>query len=163
MSFLHRKLAPRVPPDEMQRDILEVAEELGLDLQPSGKDWYACICPIHQDTDPSLRVSASGHWLCYGCSTGGSAAHLYKFITGCDLATAIRATLLEDVDQLDIALVDGKDESHTEQSIIALQLLLVQRFLDFDDDTDFPMDEWMRAIYESDTDDELLTRLRQIA
>ena len=55
------------------RDIVEVATELGLDLTESG-DEHAAVCPVHDDTDPSLFIHpGKGVWYCFGCGVGGNA------------------------------------------------------------------------------------------
>ncbi len=29
------------------------------------------LCPLHEDTQPSLKVYSDGHWYCFGCNIGG--------------------------------------------------------------------------------------------
>ncbi|MHB8994569.1 MAG: CHC2 zinc finger domain-containing protein [Armatimonadota bacterium] len=164
MSFLDREIHTQVPPDEAQRPILEVAEELGIAYRDAGNHWYGAICPVHDDNDPSLRLNDErNYWTCYGCDTGGSAAHLYKHVTGCTMETAIAATIRAEVDALDV-FAERAQEDRTEKSVVALNLILVKRLLDDEGLNDsFPMDAWMCALYESANTAELLLRLRQIA
>lgn len=57
------------------RDLLEVAEELGLELEPAGEE-YRCRCqhPGHADAAPSLYLHpGKQEWYCFGCARGGTA------------------------------------------------------------------------------------------
>jgi len=48
------------------------------------------LCPLHSDTNPSLRVYADGHWHCFGCGAhGGDALDLYAAIHRITLREAI--------------------------------------------------------------------------
>ena len=56
------------------RNIIEVAVELGLDLEEAG-DGYRCRCqhPGHSDPAPSLYMHPGEQELyCFGCARGGS-------------------------------------------------------------------------------------------
>jgi len=63
------------------RDIVEVAEELGLELEPQTGGELAACCPIHGDTNPSLFVNETKQvWFCHGCNRGGNAVTLARFL-----------------------------------------------------------------------------------
>lgn len=48
------------------------------------------LCPMHGDTNPSLRVYADGHWHCFGCGAhGGDALDLYAAMHKITLREAI--------------------------------------------------------------------------
>lgn len=48
------------------------------------------LCPMHGDTNPSLRVYADGHWHCFGCGAhGGDALDLYAAMHKLTLREAI--------------------------------------------------------------------------
>lgn len=48
------------------------------------------LCPMHGDTNPSLRVYADGHWHCFGCGAhGGDAIDLYAAMHKITLREAI--------------------------------------------------------------------------
>jgi hypothetical protein len=67
------------------RDLVQVVRE----DRPGS--W--ALCPLHSDTNPSLRVYADGHWHCFGCGAhGGDAIDLY--------AAMHRITLREAIAQL---------------------------------------------------------------
>jgi hypothetical protein len=62
------------------KPILEVAEACGLTLEPRGLE-YATICPNHDDRNASLFIHSTKEvWVCYGCSRGGSALALVRFL-----------------------------------------------------------------------------------
>lgn len=64
------------------RDILQVAEALGLELEKSQEE-YRCICghPGHHDSVPSLYINPRKQvWICYGCSRGGSVYGLVRWM-----------------------------------------------------------------------------------
>lgn len=53
-----------------------------------GGAW--ALCPMHGDTNPSLRVYADGHWHCFGCGAhGGDALDLYAAMHKLTLREAI--------------------------------------------------------------------------
>ena len=64
------------------RDIIEVALELGLDLEEAGEE-YKCRCrhPGHNDQAPSLYIHPGKQsWYCFGCARGGSVYGLALWI-----------------------------------------------------------------------------------
>jgi len=52
--------------------IESIAEEFGIPpLEVSG-DEYRCVCPVHDDTNPSLYINpVKQKWICFGCGQGG--------------------------------------------------------------------------------------------
>lgn len=64
---------------ERLRNLIDITDVIGnyITLQRSGGDFVG-ICPFHDDTKPSLRVSANkGLYHCFACGAGGDAI---KFI-----------------------------------------------------------------------------------
>lgn len=43
--------------------------------------YLMCICPFHDDTNPSCRVTERGYW-CMSCSAHGSLPYLYSHLFG---------------------------------------------------------------------------------
>ena len=50
-----------------------------------------CLCPMHEDHSPSMRVYTEQNraW-CYVCDNGGDSIQLYLLITGSDFKTAVK-------------------------------------------------------------------------
>jgi len=66
----------------LSASIVDVAETLGLNPQKTGK-VYKCLCPFHNDTDPSLVLfPETNTFFCFGCGIHGDVINLYKSITG---------------------------------------------------------------------------------
>ncbi len=74
----------------MQTHTIEsIAEEFGITLEACG-DEYRCVCPVHDDTNPSLYINpAKQKWICFGCGHGGGLVRFYSFVAGCSVAEAI--------------------------------------------------------------------------
>ena len=70
---------------------VEVANRLGCgDPVRRGKE-LAVRCPLHEDTDPSLRIHEDGRrWYCDPSGEGGDAIKLFMRARGLDFAQAIR-------------------------------------------------------------------------
>ncbi len=64
------------------KDLLAVAQELGLQVEPAGEQFKACCTrPEHGDTAPSLFLSPSKQrWYCHGCARGGTAYGLVRWL-----------------------------------------------------------------------------------
>lgn len=83
-----------VPKGMLPNDLLEAArtvpitEIIGEPVRRSGKD-YLCVCPLHEDHDPSMRVYAEQNraW-CFVCNDGGDSIRLYMLINECNFKTA---------------------------------------------------------------------------
>jgi len=69
-----------IPESFTQRPILDVAREIGLEPAHDSGPWYTCLCPVHGDTTPSLRINLEGYWWCFGCAHGGDALELVWWI-----------------------------------------------------------------------------------
>jgi DNA primase len=54
---------------------LAVADLLHVVREDRGGAW--ALCPLHRDTNPSLRVYADGHYHCFGCQAHGDVIDLY--------------------------------------------------------------------------------------
>lgn len=66
---------------EMLRPIDEVAEELGLELESVSLGEYRALCPVHNDTEPSLCISTEKQvWYCHGCGVGGNVLTLARHL-----------------------------------------------------------------------------------
>jgi DNA primase len=65
-------MASRAEIDEVRSriDILDVVSRY-VNVKPSGKN-FACICPFHQDSAPSMTISPEkGFFHCFGCGENG--------------------------------------------------------------------------------------------
>jgi len=71
--------------------ILDVAGRLGLgEPVRRGREW-AVLCPLHDDTRPSLTLDVDrGLWYCFPCSEGGDGIELLQRVRGCSFAEAVR-------------------------------------------------------------------------
>ena len=71
--------------------VLEVARRLGSgDPVKRGKE-LAVRCPLHADTDPSLRIDATSNvWFCDPCAEGGDAIRLLMRARRVSFADAVR-------------------------------------------------------------------------
>ena len=164
MAFTDRTVRTRLSDDQF-RPILEIAEELGIEAEPSGTYWWGAVCPVHDDNDPSLRFNEPGNFFyCFGCSKGGNAAQFYQFVNpGVSWDEAVAATVRKDADALDDlsgSLDEARDNRQQTDAVVAIQLVLVERTRDLEDDTTDPQ-EWARVLCEA-PDEELLTKLRAI-
>lgn len=71
--------------------LLEVVERLGFgDPVKRGKE-VAVHCPLHDDRDPSLRLSpAKQLWFCHPCGIGGDGIELYMKARHLSFSEAVR-------------------------------------------------------------------------
>ncbi len=71
--------------------ILDVAGRLGLgEPVRRGREW-AVLCPLHDDTRPSLTLDVDrGLWYCFPCAEGGDVIELVQRVRGCSFAEAVR-------------------------------------------------------------------------
>jgi hypothetical protein len=60
--------------------VLELAEHLGAELKPSGKELRGC-CPIHGGDNPTSFVvdAEAGRWHCFSCLRGGDVIELARY------------------------------------------------------------------------------------
>jgi DNA primase len=50
------------------------------DLTPSGPDSYRCLCPFHDDRNPSMLVNEGpGYYYCFSCGATGTAVNFVAF------------------------------------------------------------------------------------
>jgi DNA primase len=66
---------PKIDFDAIKRtvDVTAVIEGYGVTLKKEGRD-YVGLCPFHDDTQPSLRVTpGKGLWRCMSCEAAGNA------------------------------------------------------------------------------------------
>ena len=74
-------------------DIVAVIERYGVPLKKQGND-HVGLCPFHQDTKPSLRVTATkGLFHCMSCGAAGNAIQFVARKEGItDKAAALKLT-----------------------------------------------------------------------
>jgi hypothetical protein len=85
------KPAPRtvtVPHVGLVDPVLEIAPEIYVPAltgrEPNSSGFI--VCPLHADTDPSLKVYAGAErgWFCFGCERGGGIVQLAAALAGID-------------------------------------------------------------------------------
>lgn len=64
-----------------------IADVLNIKIRP-GRVWHT-VCPLHNDTNPSLAVYPDGHWWCYAEARGGDVIDLYAAIRCISIQEAI--------------------------------------------------------------------------
>ena len=70
---------------------VDAATMLGIPLRKTTGDVAWALCPIHGERGhPSLFLSATRGWYCYGCHRGGDAIRLYQDILGMEPIDAAR-------------------------------------------------------------------------
>ena len=73
--------------------MLEVVQRFGLQPvkpHPNASE-YVVLCPLHNDTRPSLRMNPSRNlWYCFPCAEGGDGIRLVERVLGGTFADAIR-------------------------------------------------------------------------
>ena len=58
---------------EQNTDLVVLALEYGLDLIEQATGDYSCVCPFHDDTEPSMRIyTETDSYHCFGCNAGSS-------------------------------------------------------------------------------------------
>lgn len=81
-----------LPVEEARRvSIVDVARRLGCG-EPEGR-WGEprVLCPLHDDSNPSMRLDTDrGLWYCDPCSEGGDAIALVQAVQGVGFAEAVR-------------------------------------------------------------------------
>ncbi len=69
--------------------LLDYATARGWELKRKGTEW-ACICPFHKDSSPSLRINPEKNvWVCDPCGEGGSVIDLHMKLNNLQLHTAM--------------------------------------------------------------------------
>jgi DNA primase len=74
-------------------DVLAVLETLGIEVvrveQKKRDPWAMCLCPFHDDHDPSFAVAIdNGYWVCYASCGVGRLAELVARVKGITEAEA---------------------------------------------------------------------------
>jgi hypothetical protein len=92
-NVINGKPAPRgMLPDDMVASAraVPITDILDTPLKRSGKG-YVCLCPLHDDHSPSMRVYVEQNraW-CYVCDDGGDTLRLYMLMNGFDFKTAVQ-------------------------------------------------------------------------
>jgi len=54
---------------------LQLTDLVQIARQDRGGAW--ALCPLHRDTEPSLRLYSDGHFHCFGCGAHGDVIDLY--------------------------------------------------------------------------------------
>ena len=80
-----------------KRDIIEMLTEDGLDLRQNygDREYYTCLCPFHDDRNPSFVVYPDiQRWTCWSCKPGWHdiidyfrVKHGWDFVTARDFAS----------------------------------------------------------------------------
>lgn len=83
----------RLPVEEARRvDLLTLVQRLGLGEPKQVGREHHLRCPFHDDSNPSLRISAAkGLWYCDPCADGGDAIELWMRVTGDSFTEAVKA------------------------------------------------------------------------
>jgi len=54
-----------------------------MEIKSTAGKWNKCLCPLHDDTSPSLSFNGeTGRFKCFGCNESGDAFHFYKLTHG---------------------------------------------------------------------------------
>lgn len=80
------------PKGQLPDDLIEAARNVPItEVVGEPVRRNLCICPLHDDHDPSLRIYTDQNraW-CYGCNQGGNSIDLYMAVNDCDFRTAVR-------------------------------------------------------------------------
>lgn len=88
----NRRREPLPVEDARAADILAVAARLGLgEPRKAGRNEYRVRCPFHDDSDPSLTLTAdAGLWYCFPCGLGGDVIELVRRVRDVPFADAVR-------------------------------------------------------------------------
>lgn len=71
---------------------MDAARCLGIAIKREYRGAGWAMCPIHGETGhPSLFLSDTRGWYCYGCHKGGDAVRLYQEVTGAEPLDAAHA------------------------------------------------------------------------
>ena len=71
-------------------DILRVAEDNGISLQPDGTQ-YRALCPFHNEKTPSFKINPQTQsFKCFGCQESGDVIALLQKLRGYDFVDALR-------------------------------------------------------------------------
>lgn len=66
-------------------------------FSPNGHTEVLCLCPFHDDKNPSLSVNTeTGLWHCFACGRGGSVIDFLMNLEGCEFKEALERIKRED-------------------------------------------------------------------
>ncbi|RUT49297.1 DNA primase [Campylobacter fetus] len=103
---------------ENLKNIVDIADVVGsyLPLKRSGSD-FVCVCPFHNDKNPSMRVSPSkGIFHCFSCKAGGDSI---KFIMDYEKLSYLEAIeKLANMYNFTLNYTDNKNEHHYDKKIL---------------------------------------------
>ncbi|EKR8079585.1 MULTISPECIES: DNA primase [Campylobacter] len=103
---------------ENLKNIVDIADVVGsyLPLKRSGSD-FVCVCPFHNDKNPSMRVSPSkGIFHCFSCKAGGDSI---KFIMDYEKLSYPEAIeKLANMYNFTLNYTDNKNEHHYDKKIL---------------------------------------------
>jgi len=72
------------------KSVMTAADLIPIARQDRGGSW--AICPLHHDTQPSMRLYEDGHYYCFGCGArGGDVIDLYAALHRMTTREAIAA------------------------------------------------------------------------
>ena len=87
--------------DAIKARLPDYLDRIGAQPQPKRDGELVALCPLHEDTEPSLKAKLEGNgawsWYCHPCAEGGSVIDLEMKRTGAAIGDAVRAlgSLLE--------------------------------------------------------------------
>ncbi len=103
---------------ENLKNIVDIADVVGsyLPLKRSGSE-FVCVCPFHNDKNPSMRVSPSkGIFHCFSCKAGGDSI---KFIMDYEKLSYPEAIeKLANMYNFTLNYTDNKNEHHYDKKIL---------------------------------------------
>ena len=70
-------------------DLAALVETEGINLQRRGNK-YICLCPFHDDHNPSMNVFTDNHYKCYACGEYGDAVDFIKRLHGFSTKEALQ-------------------------------------------------------------------------
>jgi hypothetical protein len=133
--------------------LVDEMEKQGLSLKVSGRNRMKCVCPFHDDSDPSLSISLNTDielFYCFGCGEKGSVIDFIMKINNFNLTEAIGyfcknynlefAQGFVDLDKLISRVIDKKGKFPVIPFLTVDVSCLVKRFLD---ESDNPLVDFM--------------------
>lgn len=61
-----------------QYSLLSVVKGYGINVIRAGGDRHRCVCPFHNDKNPSLVIYPDNRWRCFGCEKYGDVVDFIK-------------------------------------------------------------------------------------
>ena len=107
-------------------DIVEVVEEFGVRLKPSGSR-YKGLCPFHEEKTPSFSVDPGKNlYYCFGCQRGGNLFTFVQEMEGASFVESVR--LLAERVGITLPEEEGDREAQTEAESIYNALRFAARY-----------------------------------